>query len=72
MVLILVRMSPVPIFGLFYGLLVRNGRCILVDFPGGMHAYANGIASGNIVGFYTDGSGKVHAFLAVGVGGANI
>jgi hypothetical protein len=54
-----------------HGLLVRNGRCILVDFPGGTNAYANGIASGNIVGRYTDGSGKVHAFLAVGLGGAN-
>jgi hypothetical protein len=50
-----------------HGLLVRNGKCILVDFPGGMHAYANGVANGNIVGRYTDASGNVHAFLAVGV-----
>ena len=50
-----------------HGLLVRNGSCILVDFPGGSNTYANGIASGNIVGRYTDAGGNVHGFLAVGV-----
>jgi hypothetical protein len=54
-----------------HGLLIRNGSCILVDFPGGSNSYANGIATGgNIVGRYTDASGKVHGFLAVGVGAA--
>jgi len=53
-----------------HGLLIRNGKCILVDFPGGSNSYANGIANGNIVGRYTDASGKVHGFLAVGVSAA--
>jgi probable HAF family extracellular repeat protein len=53
-----------------HGLLVRNGKCVLVDFPGGSNAYANGIANGNIVGRYTDASGKVHGFLTVGLAGA--
>lgn len=53
-----------------HGLLIRDGKCILVDFPGGSNAFANGIASGNIVGRYTDASGNVHGFLAVGVGAA--
>lgn len=51
-----------------HGLLTRNGSCILIDFPGGSNTYANGIASSNIVGRYTDASGQVHGFLAVGLG----
>jgi len=51
-----------------HGLLIRNGSCILVDFPGGSNCFANSIANGNIVGRYTDTSGKVHGFLAVGLG----
>ena len=50
-----------------HGLLVRNASCILVDFPGGSNAFANGIANGDIVGRYTDVRGNVHGFLAVGV-----
>jgi hypothetical protein len=50
-----------------HGLLISNGVCIAVDFPGSVSTYANGInLRGDIVGRYTDTNGNTHAFLAPG------
>jgi uncharacterized membrane protein len=48
-----------------HGLLISNGQCIAVDFPGSVSTYANGInAQGDIVGRYTDTNGNTHGFVA--------
>jgi hypothetical protein len=52
--------------GIQHGLLVRDGNCITVDFPGSLPGsnYANGInPRGDIVGRYATLDGKVHAYL---------
>jgi hypothetical protein len=47
-----------------HGLLVSDGQCIAVDFPGSTASYANGINSyGDIVGRYTDTAGGTHGFV---------
>jgi hypothetical protein len=49
-----------------HGLLVRDGHCIIVDFPGSLPGsnYANGInPRGDIVGRYATSDGVVHGYL---------
>ncbi len=47
-----------------HGLVVSDGECIAVDFPGSTATYANSIdASGNIAGRYTDAAGHTHGFF---------
>jgi hypothetical protein len=47
-----------------HGLVVSNGECIAVDFPGSTATYANSIdASGTIAGRYTDAAGHTHGFF---------
>jgi hypothetical protein len=47
-----------------HGLVVSNGECIAVDFPGSVSTYANSIDTcGNIVGRYTDAGGHTHGFV---------
>jgi hypothetical protein len=48
-----------------HGLLISNGKCIAVDFPGSTSTYVNGInPEGDVVGRYTDGDGNSHGFVA--------
>jgi hypothetical protein len=52
--------------GVQHGLLVSDGQCITVDFPGSIPGsnYANGInPEGDIVGRYQSQDGKIHGFL---------
>jgi hypothetical protein len=52
--------------GIQHGLLVRDGNCITVDFPGSLPGsnYANGInPRGDIVGRYATLDGVFHAYL---------
>jgi hypothetical protein len=58
------RSNTKRLYGLaVHGLLISNGRCIAVDFPGS--TYANSINSqGDTVGRYTDTDGKTHGFIA--------
>jgi uncharacterized membrane protein len=53
--------------GLLHGLLVKNGTCISIDYPGSTSTYANAEDPGsrNVVGRYTDNAGKAHGFLLV-------
>jgi uncharacterized membrane protein len=51
--------------GYQHGLLISNGQCMAVDFPGSVSTYANSINSqGDIVGRYTDTDGRTHGFIA--------
>jgi len=53
--------------GVLHGLLVENGTCISIDYPGSTSTYANAEDPGsrNIVGRYTDTRGKAHGYLLV-------
>ena len=57
--------------GVLHGLLVENGTCISIDYPGSTSTYANAEDPGgrNIVGRYMDIAGKAHRFLLVREGG---
>jgi uncharacterized membrane protein len=47
-----------------HGLLVMNGVCTAVDYPGSTASYANSInPGGDIAGRYTDASGQTHGFV---------
>jgi hypothetical protein len=55
--------------GIQHGLLVSDGSCIIVDFPGSKPGsnYANGInPRGDIVGRYTTSDGVTHGYLRSG------
>jgi len=48
-----------------HGLLISNGKCIVIDFPESTSTYVNGInTEGDIVGRYTDTDGNTHGFIA--------
>jgi hypothetical protein len=50
--------------GMEHGILVRDGNCIQIEFPGSIGGYANGITSkGDIVGRYHSLDGSTHGFL---------
>ena len=54
-----------PQFGFpVHGFLLLGGVFTTIDFPGAIATAAYGInTAGDIVGQYTDSSGKTHAFL---------
>lgn len=50
--------------GHLHGLLVINGVCTAVDYPGSTASYANSInPNGDVAGRYTDSSGQTHGFV---------
>lgn len=50
--------------GMEHGVLVSDGNCIPIEFPGSIGGYANGITSeGDIVGRYHSPDGSTHGFL---------
>ena len=54
--------------GVMHGLLVRNGTCTSIDFPGATSTYANSEnPEGTIVGRYTSPDGKTHGYLLTGM-----
>jgi hypothetical protein len=54
--------------GVLHGLLVRNGNCISIDFPGATSTYANSEnPDGTILGRYTSPDGKIHGYLLTGM-----
>ncbi len=47
-----------------HGLVVSDGECLAVDYPGSIATYANSIDEyGDIAGRYTDTGGHTHGFV---------